>query len=313
MKRIAVIGNAKMALDALEMFKTLAEVSIEWVCSDPGKNTPSDLIESWCLREGIDHHSGRNINSEEVFAALRPKKLDLIFNINSYLIIYPGLLSIPQDGIINFHNGPLPRYGGVNIPSWVIFNGERQHGVTWHFVNEGIDEGDILVQREFDLDHNITASKLMALSIKHGLALLNEFGASMIKGELERKPQQGAPLYFSKKEKIPFGGLVRRADTTEYVDRLVRALHFFPYTNDFCYPMVRLNGQTYIVVQAKIKADVSSEGQGILLGWDKNHIQVSFRDGVMQMGPLLNQDLKPLSLEEESKHNHWQVGMSIEE
>ena len=53
------------------------------------------------------------------------------------------VLALAARGAINFHDGPLPRYAGLNAPVWAILNREPAHGVTWHLIEGGIDEGDI--------------------------------------------------------------------------------------------------------------------------------------------------------------------------
>jgi len=50
-------------------------------------------------------------------------------------------------GCLNFHAGKLPFYRGRNVINWAIINGEREIGITAHFMDEGIDTGDILLQR----------------------------------------------------------------------------------------------------------------------------------------------------------------------
>ena len=52
---------------------------------------------------------------------------------------------------INFHNALLPDYPGRNAPSWVIYAGERQTGITWHYVTAGVDEGNIIVQKTCEI------------------------------------------------------------------------------------------------------------------------------------------------------------------
>ena len=57
-----------------------------------------------------------------------------------------AVLAQAKRGAINFHDGPLPRHAGLNAPVWAILEQEKQHGVTWHLIEGGIDEGDIALQ-----------------------------------------------------------------------------------------------------------------------------------------------------------------------
>ena len=55
------------------------------------------------------------------------------------------------DKVINIHNAPLPRYRGMAPINWALKNGEHQHGVTIHQVDEGIDDGPIIAQVMFPI------------------------------------------------------------------------------------------------------------------------------------------------------------------
>ena len=57
------------------------------------------------------------------------------------------ILNLPEKGVINCHAGKLPFYRGRNVLNWVLINDEKEFGVTTHFVDEGIDTGDIILQK----------------------------------------------------------------------------------------------------------------------------------------------------------------------
>ena len=78
-------------------------------------------------------------------------QVDWLLSIANLSLIPAAVLALATQGAVNFHDGPLPRYAGLNAPVWAILNGEAQHGITWHLIAGGIDEGDILEQRLFDI------------------------------------------------------------------------------------------------------------------------------------------------------------------
>jgi methionyl-tRNA formyltransferase len=57
----------------------------------------------------------------------------------------------------NFHPGILPEYRGAGCASWVIINGEKESGVTLHYIDSGIDTGDIINISKFPVNKNDTA------------------------------------------------------------------------------------------------------------------------------------------------------------
>jgi methionyl-tRNA formyltransferase len=62
-------------------------------------------------------------------------------------IVRRPLLDSAPRGFVNFHAGKLPLYRGRNVVNWALINGEPEIGITGHFMDEGIDTGDILLQR----------------------------------------------------------------------------------------------------------------------------------------------------------------------
>ena len=88
---------------------------------------------------------------------------DWLLSVANLSILKPEMLARGRKGAINFHDGPLPRLAGLNAPVWAIIGQEPQHGVTWHMIEGGVDEGDILAQVLFDMRPDDTAMTLNAM------------------------------------------------------------------------------------------------------------------------------------------------------
>lgn len=89
-------------------------------------------------------------NSKKFRTYLETLNLDVIIN-QSQNIVKKELLSIPKVGVLNRHNALLPKNRGRLTPFWVAFNEEKETGVSIHFVEEGIDSGEIVVQKKFNI------------------------------------------------------------------------------------------------------------------------------------------------------------------
>ncbi|MBT5342142.1 hypothetical protein HOL59_01005 [Candidatus Woesearchaeota archaeon] len=77
--------------------------------------------------------------------------------------------------LINAHGSYLPEYRGAAQYFWYLFNGDRQYGVTVHFMEAGLDTGDIIFQRKFDYNQNVSMYELHhKLATSFGF-MLNEF------------------------------------------------------------------------------------------------------------------------------------------
>jgi methionyl-tRNA formyltransferase len=72
------------------------------------------------------------------------------------------LINLPVLKVINCHAGKLPFYRGRNVLNWVLINDESEFGITVHFIDEGIDTGDIILQRTFQIDDTDDYSTLLS-------------------------------------------------------------------------------------------------------------------------------------------------------
>jgi len=102
----------------------------------------------------------QNPNHSVFLDTIRKMKPDVIIN-QSQSIIKNELLDIPTIGVINRHNALLPKNRGRLTPFWVLFRKEKETGVSIHFVNEGIDAGEIIVQEKFTVEPGETFNSLV--------------------------------------------------------------------------------------------------------------------------------------------------------
>lgn len=91
------------------------------------------------------HHP--NVNSEEFLKQIKDCQADIFVSMSFNQIFKKEIIQIASKGVINCHAGALPQYRGRNILNWALINGESEFGITVHQVNEGIDDGDILLQK----------------------------------------------------------------------------------------------------------------------------------------------------------------------
>ncbi|MCB0556984.1 MAG: hypothetical protein KDD02_25780 [Phaeodactylibacter sp.] len=99
-------------------------------------------------------------NSKRFQDELRKMNIDVIIN-QSQSIIKKGLLDIPRIGVINRHNALLPKNRGRLTPFWVLYKEEKETGVSIHFVTEGIDAGDIIIQKKIAVSPKETFNSLV--------------------------------------------------------------------------------------------------------------------------------------------------------
>jgi folate-dependent phosphoribosylglycinamide formyltransferase PurN len=160
-------------------------------------------VQDWrSLREvaklnGMETFKCSRVNGPDVRQIIRTFDPDLIVVAGFSQIIRSEVLEIPKFGVINFHSSLLPKYRGPWPYYWVIKNGEKKSGVSIHFIDEGIDTGDIIMQREFSVLPNDTENTLITRSIEIGAPLLARSVESVIAGTAHRRVQiESEATYF---------------------------------------------------------------------------------------------------------------------
>ncbi|MFM7656664.1 MAG: MupA/Atu3671 family FMN-dependent luciferase-like monooxygenase [Paracoccaceae bacterium] len=185
--------------------------------------TTSAEVGKWARAKGL--------RVEADWAGIAGISVDWLLSIANLRVIPAAVLAQAAKGAVNFHDGPLPRHAGLNAPVWAIIGGEAGHGVTWHLIEGGVDEGDILEQRLFDIAPHDTALTLNTRCFEAGMESFPALVAQLETG-LRRVRQDLSLRSLHRRDDRPAAqGRIDFAQTAEAVVRLVRALDHGRYWN----------------------------------------------------------------------------------
>jgi len=126
----------------------------------------------WFERNGINRIDTSDINSPEITEQIRRANPDLVVSVSMNQVVKKEILQIPSRGSINVHCAPLPRYGGMSPYVWALANNEDYSATTIHYIEEGLDEGDIIVQEKVDVVKGDSAFSLFYRCCLRARALL---------------------------------------------------------------------------------------------------------------------------------------------
>ena len=164
---------------------------------------------------------------------------DWLFSVANLSILSPAMLARGQKGAINFHDGPLPRLAGLNAPVWAIIGGEPQHGISWHMIEGGVDEGDILTQRLFEIRPDDTALTLNARCFARGAESFADVVAQLEAGGPQRVKQDLSLRSYVGKDKRPeAASILDFTQSAAQIGALVRGLDHGGYWNPLAAPKV---------------------------------------------------------------------------
>jgi len=155
----------------------------------PRFDAPDPVLADWARRLGVDFLPLRDVNAPERLAVLERHEADLFVSMSFNQILKKPLLALPRHGSINCHAGALPFYRGRNILNWALINDAKEFGVTVHFIDEGIDTGDIIHQRTAPICDSDTYATLLDRAVVLCADVLHEALVGLATGVIHRRPQ----------------------------------------------------------------------------------------------------------------------------
>lgn len=175
--RIVLVGTVESSLVA---FRTLIEeghVPVGVVTLPlPKAARHSDFMDLRPLaaRAGVPVIEAASVNEPEVLSEIRALEPDSIFVIGWSQLCRPELLQLPKHGCLGYHPALLPENRGRAVIAWTILQGLKRAGGSLFWLAEGVDSGDLLIQRPLAIDPSETARTLMDKHLQLLPALLRE-------------------------------------------------------------------------------------------------------------------------------------------
>lgn len=217
--RIGYFGDGTWAHEALERIVQMPGMEVAFIV---GRfRTPDMKLHDMARRLGIPFLSSADVNSREFMEQVSAFAPDLNVSMSFDQIFRRELINAAPMGFINCHAGALPFYRGRNILNWVLINGESSFGVTVHYVDEGIDTGDIILQRHLTIDDDDDYASLLTKAVGACGDLLPEALLLLMEGKAPRNPQTSIhPVGF-------YCGIRQAGDEVIDWNRSSRDLHNF--------------------------------------------------------------------------------------
>ncbi len=213
---------------------------------------------------------------------IREIRCDWIISAANIRIIPPEILRLPVHGTLNFHDGPLPRYAGLNVLTRALIEGEDEHGVTWHLVEEGIDTGDIVVQKSVPIRDDDTSQSLSLRCLEAGIEGFDEIVDLLSKPDCLPRRQQNLHerTYFGSSHWPREGMEINWQWPAARIARLVRALDVGPFPNRIGFARFRVDGSWHRILQAEVCPKDGTAAGAIERGED-GPIRIGTTDGCL--------------------------------
>src|SRR5512133_3077744 len=195
--RVVFMGTPAFAVPSLDAL-VRAGHELAGVVAQPdrpagrGNALKAPATKEWALGRGIPVLQPTKVRDGTLCAALAALKPDLLVVAAYGRILGKDLLGLAPHGAINVHGSLLPRYRGAAPIQWAVANGEAETGVTIMQMDEGLDTGDMLLQRALPIGPADTAESLSPRLAALGGEALVEALALLSAGKLTPVKQDAA-------------------------------------------------------------------------------------------------------------------------
>ena len=276
--RLIFFGTPEFAVPALNALinsenEVLAVVSQPDRRSGRGRHLAFSPVKEKAQSAGLTILQPRTVKEAGFIEDLKRLNPDAIVTAAYGQLLPTEILRLPKSGCLNIHASLLPKYRGAAPVNWAIINGDKTTGITMMLMDEGMDTGPILLQREEVIRDEDTAGSLSErLSLLGAEALIKTLDM-LQKGLIKPEPQSGdassAPLL--KKD----NGLIKWLLSADKLSNLIRGVNPWPGAYTF------LDGKRVKILKA-VSVDGSGDA-GIIFSAKKDELLVGTGKGLLRL------------------------------
>lgn len=311
---IVFMGTPDFCIPSLKMLAS--EYNIKAVITQPdrprgrGKKLAPPPVKVFAEAKAIPVYQPDSIKTLEFIHLLKKLKPDAIVVVAYGKILPKEVLCIPRFGCINLHASLLPKYRGAAPIHWAVINGEQKTGVTTIYMDEGMDTGDIILQREIDILPDDTAGSVHDRLADLGASVLLHTLKLVAEGKAPRMPQNHAeatyaPIIKREHERIDWSKRARD------IKNHIRGMNPWPGAFTTLYGKILKIWKAGVVNKtAHNDCDCTP---GTVLSVNNDGIIVKAGEGLISITELQMQGKKKLSVSEFIRGNRIEEGTVLDE
>lgn len=232
--KIVFMGTPAFAVESLKIlienhFNIAAVITAPDRPAGRGKKLKSSAIKDFAVAQNLAILQPTNLKDPDFNAHLKSINADL-FVVVAFRMLPKIVWSLPKYGTINLHASLLPNYRGAAPINWALINGEKKTGVTTFFIEEKIDTGEIINQKEIEILDQDNVGMLHDKLMKIGATVLkdtvkaisNQNYVALKQDSFELSKIKAAPKLNKQTGKINW------ANTTQSINNLIRGMSPYP-------------------------------------------------------------------------------------
>ena len=198
--RFAYAGDREIAVEILDWLLSSGHVPQALLVASPDIATHAEALIDRCSTMAPGRiFVGQEFARPDALKTLAELKLDYIFGVHFPYVAASELLAIPRVGCLNLHPAYLPFNRGWHTASWAILDGTPA-GATLHFMDDGIDSGDIILQKRIAVSPADTAHTLYRRLLRLETEVFKEAWPSLVDGTFKRVRQVGGGTFHRRRD-----------------------------------------------------------------------------------------------------------------
>ena len=249
---------------------------------NPNENLWFRSVAEVAAKNNLPVFSPEDINHPLWVSRIKAMNPDVIFSFYYRNMVKQPILDIPARGCINLHGSLLPKYRGRVPINWALVNGEKETGVTLHYMTIQPDAGDIIARQAFPIEDRDTAYDLHMKAADAARDLLKKTLPLIQNGTAPRIKQNDAEAtYFH--GRTPADGLIDWTKSADEIRNLVRAVTR-PYPGAFTWYaskkyLIWEVGKTANTVNAEPGTIISTDPLVVAAGQDAVKVEFAQQEG----------------------------------
>ena len=191
--RIVFMGTPEFAVSILKkilkkQYKVVGVITAPDKPAGRGRKVNQSAIKKFALEHELKILQPTNLKNEDFLSELKQLNANLQIVV-AFRMLPKAVWQMPEYGTFNLHASLLPEYRGAAPINWAIINGETKTGVTTFFIDEKIDTGEIILQKECNILADETAGELHDELMHLGSKLVVKTIKKIKKNTIKTKPQ----------------------------------------------------------------------------------------------------------------------------
>lgn len=277
------MGTPEFAIDSLKMLHKKTELKAIFTKIDKvnGRNNKINFspVKQYALDNNINLYQPKSLRNEEIVNEIRNINPDLIVVVAYGMIIPKEIIDIPKYGIINVHSSLLPKYRGAAPIHAAILNDDKETGVSIMYINEKLDEGDVICVRKTPILESDNLLTLHNRLKELGKEALEESLDLIINPNFKAEKQNHSLATFVK----PIKKEETKLDFNEEARKIFNKIRAFnPFPEAYCI----LNGKVLKLYESEVVEYIGNEENGKILKLNKNGILVKCKNGAILIKEL---------------------------